>query len=132
MLEAKKYCKWLLQRKLPKLEQELMIPSEDSFDCPAYLAEYAKQNGRATSDYEIIRTRSIVGIDADKFDRHHLYFWTDNQSIGTDAQSGKVKKTFSKITCHEALNKVGYVPSQKSHYIIRIYNMSVLEHSEKI
>eukprot|EP00734_Pompholyxophrys_sp_LG126_P000005 Pompholyxophrys_sp_v1_NODE_1_length_32789_cov_6.460653.p5 type:complete len:476 gc:universal NODE_1_length_32789_cov_6.460653:24455-25882(+) len=118
MIEAKKYCKALLQRKFPKLEVELMIPTEEKFDCPAYLAEYAKSSGRDPSDYEIIRTRSIVGVDADKFDRHHIYFWTtENQPSAL----GKSKTPVSKISCQDALNRVGYVPAQRSHYIIRIY-----------
>ena len=142
MLIAQKYCKLLLQRKLPKLEVELMIPSEESFDCSAYLAKYAQEHDIPIENYEIIKTRSIVGIDADKFDKHYIYFWTAIKKQGkrvdgngngngngndddnlVNIDKNKNTKEIIKFTCQEALNRVGYSVAQKSHYIVRIYNI---------
>lgn len=109
MLVAQKYCRLLLQRKFPKLEIELLIPTEKTFNSEEYLQEYAKRMGNPVSMYEIIRTRSLIGIDPNKFNKHHIYFCSGKQN---------------KISCQDALDNARYTSSHQSHYIIRIYNMS--------
>ena len=108
MIEAKKYCRMYLQRDLPKLEKELMVPVETPFKPSQYLQTWSKKLNIPKIRLEIVRTRTLSGIEPEKFDSHHIYFW---QSSG------------ERLTCQEALDSIEYTKPQKPYYLVRIYQM---------
>lgn len=112
MQEAIKYCKQWMQRKLPKLRKEIMVPAHKPFNPELYkkeIAEVEMDPDTGPGELEIVRTRSISAIDPGKFKQANIFFYNRRE-----------KKS---ISCAEALAKNNYVPLQEPFYYVRIYEM---------
>lgn len=106
--KAAKYCHDLLNRKLPKMIFEAKVSDAVEYKESNYLTTINNNRISKTSDVEIMRTRSISGIDPRKFDRHRVYFY-----------NAKDKRT---MTCQQALDAYGYHVSEP-YYYVRAYEL---------
>ena len=112
MLEAKEACKRLLRRQLPKLRAEIMVHKDTNFNPEPYLEEYSASLKISKEQLAVKRTRSIHGIDPEKFDQHHLRFWHPDDEIS--------------ITCKKALEKIRYTEPREPYYLVRVYSFDIL------
>ena len=98
MHPAKQLCKMLLKRKLPKtLRTEIRNIDDTTPD-----ADFDVQEG---GDIQLVVTRTLCGIDADKFEESNIRFLCENDKIQT---------------CKETLENISYTP-QSPYRIYRWY-----------
>lgn len=108
--QAKITCNRLLQRRLPKTRREKIIEvgiNTTKFNPDKYLDKVSKKLKIPKDKLFLKKTRTIYGIDSDKFNQHNIYFWdsTKNKSI----------------SCKKALQKAKYTQPRNPHYLVRIY-----------
>lgn len=103
---AKLLYDMLMDRRLPKMDHETHVTD---FDTPFNAGDYAAKwyPGRDPDTYQIVKTRAISGISADKFDRYQITFHSGSQDLRT---------------CHEVLKEIGYQVPIKPYYIVRGYS----------
>ncbi len=93
--KAKEMCHRLMLRKLPKMIYEETINDLDK--------EYVQKwfSSVSPDTFRIVKTRVIAGISPKKFDEYDILFRYKDRSTGV----------VSYISCDNALNSIGYVPS---------------------
>jgi HD superfamily phosphohydrolase len=108
--KARELCHKLMIRVLPKMKhEELVTDLKKRYD----EKEYAKKwfPTLQPSEFRIVKTRVISGISARKFDQYEILF----------RHYDRATEETTHITCAEALEKIGYTPSQKPYYLVRGY-----------
>lgn len=98
-----KYCRMLLDRRLPKLVKEEMVNASDKWSESEY-----QQKWEATDDMKIVKTRVISGISPGKFEEYNIKFKTNLGEL---------------ISCAQALDNIKFHPSQPPYYLVRMYSL---------
>jgi HD superfamily phosphohydrolase len=127
MIEARKYCQMLLERKIPKMIKEILVQDEKKL-----VKKYEINMGKfdhtyhysfiiiklkeiyPEPKYKIIRTRVISEIDTKDFDAHHILF----------LKPKKEKEDQSLVSCEKILKSIDYTPSVQPFYMIRVYKFT--------
>lgn len=104
---AKVLYDMLMDRHLPKMDHEIHVTD---FDTPFNADEYAKKwyPSRDSNTFQIVKTRAISGISADKFNKSKITFHS-NTGVRT---------------CQEVLDEIGYQIPIKPYYIVRGYSFN--------
>lgn len=107
IMRAKQLYDMLMDRHLPRMDYEIHVTD---FDTPFNANEYATKwyPNRNPDTFQIVKTRAISGISADKFDKSLITFHLNN----------KVQ------TCCEVLAEIGYQVPIKPYYIVRGYSFN--------
>lgn len=110
LAKAKVLCHKLMIRQLPKmLYEEIVNDLDHKYDEQKYIEEWF--HGKNPDKFRIVKTRVIAGISPKKFDTYGILF-THYERSTTEEQH---------LTCLQALEKIGYTPSQKPYYLVRGY-----------
>ena len=106
---AKELCHRLMLRKLPKMiYEETVTDLNKKYNEQEYAQKWFP--GNDPQSFRIVKTRVIAGISPKKFDEYDILFRHKDRT-------GKVNY----ISCADALNTIGYTPSQKPYYMVRGY-----------
>lgn len=99
-----KYCRMLLERKLPKLINEEMVHANDNYCEEEFRLKWGVPPDNPA--FKIVRTRMISGISPGKFEQYNIKFRTKQDEL---------------ISCSQALDNIKYHPSQPPYYLVRLY-----------